>query len=77
MARGQFSERRDENPRSARAYITRDTFRIDETMADQLIKRVRVAEDTANTDYFELPHSFICLYPILNTAKTTLELGFS
>ena len=40
-------------------HVTRDLFRIDETMADQLNKRVRVAEDNANTDYFELPHSSV------------------
>jgi len=40
-------------------HVTRDFFSIDETRADQLNKRVRAAEENANTDYFELPHSSV------------------
>ncbi len=38
-------------------HVTRDFFEIDSTRADQLKRRLRVAEENARTDYFELPHS--------------------
>lgn len=40
-------------------HVTRDFFSIDPTKADQLNRRVRAAEENANTDYFELPHSSV------------------
>jgi len=56
-------------------HVTRDFFEIDSTRADQLKRRLRVAEENARTDYFELPHSSLPLCMLEYEYRDMATLG--